>query len=242
MTSDHEPTSPSLSVIIPTLNEEPHLGAILDTLSRMPGDSEIIVVDGGSHDRTVEIARSRGAVVLTADRGRGAQMHAGVGAARGEVLWFLHANTIPPTDALRRIHETLADPRVVGGNFDLILSGGNRPARFLTWLYPKLRWLGLAYGDSAFFVRRSAYEKIGGFRPIPIFEDLDLQRRLRRIGRFVHVPSPVVISSRNFEGRRFLPVFARWIILQGLFWLGISPTKLARLDAWMRGKGRNWVT
>jgi rSAM/selenodomain-associated transferase 2 len=235
MTTDHDAPSPGLSVIIPTLDEGHQIASTLDALARMPGDFEVIVVDGGSRDRTVGIARSRSIEVITAERGRGSQMHAGAGVARGEVLWFLHADTIPPDDALRGIAEALADPDVIGGNFDLILSGGSRPARFLTWLYPRLRRLGLAYGDSAFFVRRGAYERVGGFRPYSIFEDLDLLRRLKRHGRFVHVPSPVITSSRNFEGRPFIPVFARWMMLQMLFWLGISPDRLGRLDRWTRG-------
>src|SRR4051812_19423011 len=182
MTPEHEPSPPDLSIIIPTLDEAERIGALLDALAGMPGHFEVLVVDGGSRDGTPEVARSRGAVVLVPGRGRGTQMHAGAGLARGEVLWFLHADTIPPADALGRIAEALADPAVVGGNFELILSGTSRPARFLTWLYPRLRRLGLAYGDSAFFVRRSAYEQTGGFRPLPIFEDLDLLRRLRRAG------------------------------------------------------------
>jgi rSAM/selenodomain-associated transferase 2 len=234
----HDPTLPGLSVIIPALDEGDQIGSILDALARMSGNFEVIVVDGGSRDRTVGIARSRGIDVITADRGRGSQMHAGAGVARGEVLWFLHADTIPPADAPRRIVEALGDPAVVGGNFDLILSGTGRAARFLTWLYPRLRWLGLAYGDSAFFVRLSAYERVGGFRPYPIFEDLDLLRRLKRHGRFAHVPIPVITSSRNFEGRPFIPVFTRWVVLQMLFWMGISPVWLARCDERMRRLGR----
>jgi rSAM/selenodomain-associated transferase 2 len=229
-----DPTLPGLSVIIPTLDEGHQIGSTLDALARMAGHFEVIVVDGGSRDQTAGIARSRGVAVITAERGRGSQMHAGARIARGQVLWFLHADTIPRDDALRGIAEALADPDVVGGNFDLILSGSGWPARFLTWLYPRLRWLGLAYGDSAFFVRRRAYERVGGFRPYPIFEDLDLLRRLKRHGRFVHVPIPVITSSRNFEGRPFIPVFGRWVVLQMLFWLGISPVWLSRYNPSLR--------
>src|SRR5262249_50010550 len=160
-----------------------------DALRQLLGRIEVIVVDGGSQDHTTSIARNRGAVVLTSERGRGSQMHAGARVAKGDVLWFLHADTLPPPDALGQITEALIDPTVIGGNFKLVLDGSSRPARFLTWLYPRLRRLGLAYGDSAFFVLRSAYEQAGGFRPLPIFEDLDLLRRLKRLGRFVHVPS-----------------------------------------------------
>jgi hypothetical protein len=98
----------------------------------------------------------------------------------------------------------------------------------MTWLYPQLRRLGLSYGDSAIFVRRNAYEQIGGFKPFPIFEDLDLLRELRRIGAFVHVPATVVTSSRRFEGRSFVITFTRWIVMQLVYWLGVSPRRLGR--------------
>jgi hypothetical protein len=108
-------------------------------------------------------------------------------------------------------------------------------ARFLTWLYPRLRLLGLAYGDSGIFVRRAAYERAGGFKPFPIFEDLDLLRALWKQGRFVQAGACVVTSSRRFEGRSFTLTFARWSLLQGLYWLGVSPHTLARLYAPVRG-------
>ncbi len=228
MEDGHDRSLPILSIIIPVYNEEEQIGLTLEALGRMPGDFEVIVVDGGSRDRTAEVVRSRGVVVLTSKKGRGCQMHAGACAARGEVFWFLHADTRPPTDAARRITDALVDPAVVGGNFQIIFDGDSRPARFLNWLYPKLGLLGLAYGDSAFFVRRSAYETIGGFRPYPIFEDLDLLRRLRRVGRFILIPAAVVTSSRLFENRSFTPVFARWVLLQVLYWLGISLERLGR--------------
>ncbi|HEX8187073.1 MAG TPA: hypothetical protein VF586_01900, partial [Pyrinomonadaceae bacterium] len=101
--------------------------------------------------------------------------------------------------------------------------------------YPRLRLLGLAYGDSGFFVRRAAYERAGGFKPFPLFEDLDLLRALRRQGRFVQAEACVVTSSRRFEGRSFALTFARWSLLQCLYWLGVSPHTLARLYAPVRG-------
>ena len=228
---------PQLSVIIPALDEARSIGATLDAAARVRGEVEIVVVDGGSADGTAEVARASGARVVTSERGRGAQMHAGARAARGEVFWFLHADTLAPPDAAERIAEALRDPRAVGGNFRVRFDGRGRPARFLTWLYPRLRRLGLAYGDSGFFVRRAAYERAGGFKPFPIFEDLDLLRALRRQGRFVQADASVVTSSRRFEGRSFAHTFARWSLLQALYWLGVSPHALARLYAHVREAG-----
>ena len=227
---------PALSIVIPTLNEEHSLANTLDALAHLTEDVEVIVADGGSADSTRDIAGARGAhVVTTSDRGRGMQMHSGARVARGEVLLFLHADTIIPSDAAAQIREALAkDGSVVGGNFAVEFDGKSRSARFLTWLYPKLGRIGLCYGDSAIFVRSSVYRHIGGFNSYPIFEDLDLVRRLRKRGPMVHLPCPVLTSSRRFESDSFLLTFARWSILQGLYWMGISPRKLHRLYAPVR--------
>jgi rSAM/selenodomain-associated transferase 2 len=227
-----------ISVIIPTLNEETTIGTTLERLTRVRGLAEVIVVDGGSTDCTRDIVRRHGVRLIDAPRGRGQQMHAGAAAATGEILWFLHADTHPPEDAPDHIVQALRDPAIVGGHFRIQFDGGRRAARVLTWVYPHLSWLGLCYGDSGLFVRRSAYELAGGFRPYPIFEDLDLARRLRRLGRLSRLPAAVVTSSRRFEGRSFVLTFAWWSVLQVLYWLGVSPHFLGRLYAPIRGKGQ----
>lgn len=228
-----------LSVIIPTYNERHSINRTLDAVAALRGAVEVIVVDGGSVDGTPEVVRQRGVEMITGHRGRGAQMHAGAGAAQGEALWFLHADTHPAPDAAECIIEALQDRQVVGGNFAVRFDGRGRASRFLTWLYPQLRKLGLCYGDSAIFVRREAYHAIGGFRPHPIFEDLDLVRRLRKRGRVVHLPALVVTSSRRFENRSFAFTFGRWAGLQALYWLGIHPRTLGRLYAPIRGRNEN---
>ena len=229
-----------LSIIIPTFNEERSICHTLDAVSRVRGCVEVIVVDGGSFDKTIQIVLDRGVRVITSSRGRGAQMDAGACATRGEVLWFLHADTRPPEEAAERIAEALSDPQVIAGNFAVRFDGHRIAARFLTWLYPHLRKLGLYYGDSAIFVRRETYDKAGGFKPFPIFEDLDLMRRLRPLGCIVHLPSAVDTSSRRFEGRIFALTFARWSGLHLLYWLGVHPKTLGRLYAPIRSaRARN---
>lgn len=231
---------PTVSVIIPTLDEAQSLGATLQAVTRLGQQSgggrvEVVVVDGGSADETLEIAREQGARVIRSAPGRGLQMHAGATAARGEVFWFLHADTIPPPDALEHMLAALRrDSRIAGGNFAVRFDGSRLAARFMTWLYPQLRKLGLCYGDSAIFVRARVYRAVGGFRPFPIFEDLDLVRRLKGRGRLVHLRAQVVTSSRRFEGGSFAHTFARWSFLQVLYWLGVHPRVLNRFYAPVR--------
>jgi hypothetical protein len=132
----------------------------------------------------------------------------------------------------------LSQDDTVAGNFEIRFSGDFLAARFLTWLYHHLALLGLRYGDSGYFVRQSQYIAVGGFRPFPIFEDLDLMRRLRKRGRIVRSPAAVVTSSRRFEGRSFAAVFAWWTVLQLLYWVGVSPIWLGRLYRHVRTPGR----
>jgi rSAM/selenodomain-associated transferase 2 len=224
-----------VSIIVPTLNEEAHIIATLNALQQLSGDKEVLVVDGGSTDATVPLARSRGVTVLEAPKGRGPQMHAGALAAAGSVLWFVHADTIPPPGALREINRALEDESVVGGNFGLLFDGCSRAARQLTAIYPVLRLLGLCYGDSGIFVRKRVYEQIGGFRALALFEDLDLLRRLRRTGQFAHLSCSILTSSRRFEQRNFGLVWLHWTSLQLLYWCGVSPNRLARWYRHARG-------
>lgn len=216
-----------VSIIVPTLNEASQIGDTLGALQALGGEKEILVVDGGSEDQTVSIAIAAGATVLKGSRGRGMQQHAGALAARGEVLWFVHADTIPPCAALADIKAALLDPSVVAGNFGLTFDGTSRAARHMTAIYPTLRWLNLCYGDSGIFVRRSTYELVGGFRPFAVFEDLDLLKRLRKVGRFAHLKTRIVTSSRRFEGRNFAGMWLHWTTLQVLYWAGVHPNTLA---------------
>ncbi len=217
-----------ISIIIPTLNENTTIRNAADSLARLRGDFEVIVADGGSADGTVETARDRGLRVIGAERGRGQQMNAGSRLARGDVLLFLHADTRLPDEALRLIKDVLQFPDVCGGNFSLVFDGGTREARLLTKIYPLLRIGGMCYGDSAIFVRRSVFEALGGYRAYPIFEDCDLYRRMRHVGKFVRLPTCATTSSRRFEGR-FFRTFALWSLMQVLYWIGVNPNLLNRL-------------
>jgi rSAM/selenodomain-associated transferase 2 len=217
-----------VSIIVPTLNEETHIVENIRNLKQLTGEKEIIVVDGGSTDHTIKLVSAQNVRVLEASQGRGPQMHAGALASAGDVLWFVHADTIPATHALDEIGNSLKMDSVVGGNFGLIFDGPSRAAKRLTAIYPLLRFLGLWYGDSGIFVRRDVYFQIGGFGPLPLFEDLDLLRRLRRAGKLIHLNCRIVASSRRFEQRNFALVWLHWTTLQLLYWCGVSPNLLSR--------------
>ncbi|MEJ7849745.1 MAG: TIGR04283 family arsenosugar biosynthesis glycosyltransferase [Pyrinomonadaceae bacterium] len=218
-----------ISIILPTFNEAAEIEKTLAAVKRLGGNTEIIVADGGSNDKTAAIARQFGAIVVESPRGRGDQMRAAALKSSGEILWFVHADSRPSPVALNEIREALEDPSVVAGNFTLRFAGASRPAKFMTWFYRHIRKIGLLYGDSGIFVRREAYDCVGGFKPLPLFEDLELVRRLRKIGKVVTLNAEILTSSRRFENRAFLPVFIRWILFQCLYWIGVSPHRMARI-------------
>jgi rSAM/selenodomain-associated transferase 2 len=222
-----------VSVIIPTFNEELTITKTLDALSRLVNVSEVVVVDGGSTDDTLSILDNykglkKLQIIKLGEANRGKQLHEGTKVATGDIFWFIHADTRPTQGSARQIKGLMKYSEIVGGNFEIIFAGNSRSARFMTWLYPNLLSIGLCYGDSAFFVRKDVYEKIGGFKPIGAFEDLDLYHRLRKKGRFYHLSQTVTTSSRRFEGKSFVLTFAKWSIFQVLYWLKFPPEKLAK--------------
>ena len=217
-----------VSIIVPALNEEKQIASTLQALQALTGEKEILVADGGSDDRTVEIATSLGVRVVPCERGRGRQIRTAALEAKGTVLWFVHADTRPQNGALESIHDSLRNGATAGGNFGLVFEGDHYSARQMTSIYPYLRRLGLSYGDAGIFMRRSVYEAIGGCRDYPLFEDLDMIQRMMRHGNFVHLQTKIFTSARRFSGPQYGRVWALWITLQLLYWAGVSPHRLAR--------------
>ncbi len=220
-----------LSIVIPTLDEAPNLSQCLDRLMGMQQRGhEVVVADGGSKDGTVTLARGRADKVLQAARGRARQMNAGARAAAGDVLLFLHADTGLPTDADRLILEALTDRERVWGRFDIRLSGTH-------WLFPVIAAMmnmrscitGVATGDQGLFMTRTAYASVGGFPDMPLMEDIEMSRLLKRLARPVCLRHKAVTSSRRWERRGVLrTVLLMWSLRLG-YALGASPQRLVRL-------------
>lgn len=211
------------SVIIPTLNEAPRISGLVARVREDNPDCEIIIVDGGSTDGTVELSADSGARVLHTARGRGRQLAHGAERARGDVLVFLHADTVWPAGAFAALHRESESPDVIGGNFRLVFDGGTRFADWLTGFYAWFRGKGLYYGDSVIFVRRDIYQALGGIRPMPVMEDFDLRLRMERHGGTVCIQEPpVVTSSRRFKNRHPAAIFMHWLLVHGLYYAGMS--------------------
>ncbi len=220
-----------ISIIIPVINEADNLNRLLPVLRSSLVPHEVIVVDGGSTDGSDAVAEQHGATALSAPRGRGTQLQAGVAVSSGQTLLFLHADTDFDTRGLAAMVCALgANPNLVGGNFLVIFEGDREFCQDLTRFYAWMRRRGNYYGDSAIFVRRSVYDRLGGIRGIPLMEDYDFVRRMERAGRTICIQEPPVItSSRRFEGRTWPNIVWGWIKMHALYALGVSPARLARM-------------
>jgi rSAM/selenodomain-associated transferase 2 len=220
----------TISVIVPTLNEEQTIASALSRLHH-PVFDEILIVDGGSNDATLAMATSAApnARILSGPTGRARQMNTGASASKGDVLLFLHADTLLPATAGDDIASALQDPRIVGGRFDVRL---DRDSGWL-WVLSRLmnfrsRCTGIATGDQALFVRRRIFEAIGGFPDIPIMEDIVFTKQLKRAGRLAALKSCAITSARRWTSHGTLrTIFLMWG-LRLLFFLGISPARLKR--------------
>ena len=226
-----ESRAPSLSIILPTLNEAPHLAATL-AAARDDGVKEIIVVDGGSTDTTREVAAAHADLVISAARGRSVQMNAGAARATGDILLFLHADTLLPAGFAAAVQAACTAADVVGGRFDVALE----PSSPLLWLTETLinlrsRLSRLATGDQAIFVRRDAFVRLGGYAAIPLMEDLELSRRLKRAGRIACLRTRVTTSSRRWCRDGVVRTILLMWTIRLLYFAGVSPERLARLYA-----------
>jgi rSAM/selenodomain-associated transferase 2 len=219
----------TLSVIVPVLDEAADIADTLAALAPLRARGvEVIVVDGGSRDGTPELARPLVDRVLTAPRGRAAQMNAGAAAARGNVFLFLHADTRLPPQADRLIHDGLARGPA-WGRFDVRIDGARRLLPMVAaFMNTRSRVTGIATGDQAIFVTRAAFAASGGFPDIALMEDIALSRRLKRFGRPSCLRARVATAGRRWDSNGVIRTIVMMWRLRLAYRFGASPTTLAR--------------
>ena len=220
----------TLSIVVPVLDEARNLERLLPELRALAPGAEVVVADGGSgDDGAAVVARYPGVRWVTAPRGRALQMNAGAAAAAGEVLLFLHADTRLPPRFDAAIGAALADPAVVGGRFDVRFDNPGAAFRMIAAMMNlRSRLSRISTGDQAMFVRRGAFAALGGYPPIPLMEDIELSRQLKRRGRIASLRERVTTSARKWERDGVLRTIALMWVLRFLYAAGVSPARLHR--------------
>ncbi len=220
----------ALSIIVPMLNEAAVLPALLSHLGHWRARGcEVLLVDGGSTDGSADMARAAGFMVVESERGRARQMNAGAAKAGGELLLFLHADTRLPADADAAVGAALANPGRAWGRFDVHISGRAPMLRVVaTLMNLRSRLTGIATGDQAMFVRREAFDAVGGFPLQPLMEDIELSRRLLRRARPVCLRLRVATSGRRWEQRGVWRTIVLMWRLRWAYWRGVPAEALAQ--------------
>jgi len=216
-----------ISIIIPTLNEETSIEVLLQQLQyyRKKGH-EVIVVDGGSCDKTVSISNNLADKVIESKLGRAIQMNNGVISARNDVLWFLHADTLIPDTALENIQKILE--KNDWGRFNVKLSGKNILFRVIEKMINVRSCLfGIATGDQGIFVKKQTFESVGCYSELPLMEDVELSKKLKKKSRPACIKGALITSSRRWEQKGILATVLLMWRLRFLYWLGVNADKLA---------------
>lgn len=196
--------TPRFSVVIPARNDAVALGRTLDYLMGLVGigEAEVIVAASGDPEGTRRAVRGRARLLWPAGSTRAALMNAGAARARGDVLFFLHADSFPPVDAFALIERALSDPRVGGGAFEHLFAEPGWSLRAITWINRiRYRLTRNYYGDQGMFVRAPVFRRLGGYRDLRLLEDLDFSQRLKRAGRPALIRVPLLTSGRRFIAR-----------------------------------------
>ncbi len=235
-------TKRRLSIIIPARNEEHAIGPVLDRL-RNGIVWEVIVVDGGSYDRTRDIARHHGATVIQTGASRGRQLNAGAEVATGDTLLFLHADTLLPPGFEEHVFSILARQDTSAGAFCLGIDGCRRALRLIEkTVYYRSKFLQMPYGDQAIFLRAELFHRIGGYPDWPAMEDYALVRRLRRVGRIEIAQAAVLTSARRWLDHGVWRTTLRNQACIAAYRLGISPHRIARFRTRRKERGRSRIS
>jgi rSAM/selenodomain-associated transferase 2 len=221
----------SLDIVMPTLNEAAGIVPTLQALAPLRSAGvQLIVVDGGSSDGTAALAAPWADRVIHTEPGRALQMNAGAAVGSAEQLLFLHADTTLPAHADWLVDSALANSARVWGRFDVQIVGRSRwlgvVSAMMNW---RSRWSGIATGDQALFMQRSAFEAVGGYPLQPLMEDIELSRRLRRLSAPACVRSTVQTSGRRWDERGVWRTITLMWRLRWLYWRGVPPERLAVL-------------
>lgn len=216
-----------ISVVIPVLNESKTIGRCLNCLEEQVEAHEIVVVDGGSRDHTLDIVDTFPGVkrLRCTTAGRGAQMNQGVAIAGGEILLFLHVDTLLPPGGLAMIKAVMAREGTVAGSFSLRFDYQS-PFLELYARFSRINHILFTYGDQGLFMTRRAFKHVGGFKEIPLMEDFEIQKKLRKMGRFVKIRKPVMTSARRFLLKGIIRQQLLNIGLVLLYSAGVSPHRL----------------
>jgi rSAM/selenodomain-associated transferase 2 len=223
---------PSVSVILPVLREAGSINEVVAHIRAQDpdGSAEIIVIDGDLTGGTINAALVNGLILAVSRQGRARQMNRGAEMASGEILLFLHSDTLLPAQALARINLAMKDEHIVGGAFELGIASDRRIFRITEWYVAlRTRLTKMPFGDQAIFIRRDYFEKLGGYKDIPLMEDVELMARIKkRGGRICVIPVKVMTSARRWEREGIVYCTLRNWMLQILYALGVAPERLVK--------------
>jgi len=218
--------------VIPVLNEAERINSLIEHIRHQSSNStcEIIVVDGDSQGTTIKVIQDREVISITCAKGRARQMNAGAAIARGQVLIFLHADTRLPPHSLKKISQVLENEKYVGGAFDLGIDSDRLLLKYIAASASfRSRLNRIPYGDQAIFMRKAYFDKIGGYREIPLMEDFDLMRRIRKRGDKIFIlRDQVKTSPCRWEKEGIIHTTLRNMMLVNMFRFGVSPDKLGK--------------
>jgi rSAM/selenodomain-associated transferase 2 len=222
-----------LSIVVPVLHEAEAINSLIEHIRTLGKGEyyEIIVVDGGPDRDTLDAIKDQDVVKTISPKGRARQMNAGAGMAKGEILLFLHVDTKLPQSAFKKIREVLEDGGYIGGAFDLGLDSQKRILSFIAWTARiRVRLTHIPYGDQAIFMRKDYFDAIGSYKDIPLMEDVELMKRIKRLGGKIYIIKDRVRSSPRkwLQDGIFYTTFRNHVIRM-LYFLGVSPNKLVRL-------------
>ena len=219
-----------ITIIIPVLNEEKNIAKVLENISQLDGEKEIIVVDGGSIDNTVGIVEKKDVILLSSEKGRGCQMNKGAEIAKGETLLFLHADTKLPDNAILEIDKVMKAPESIGGRFDVRFDDNRFIFKLIAFL---MNWRSslteIFTGDHAIFIRKSAFKELGGYSEIPLMEDIELSKKMKRKGKVACINNCVITSARKWKEEGIIKTILLMWLLRLLYFFKVSPIFLSKI-------------